>query len=88
LAVFLGDRRSRLYYAAILFAAYLFWLILSLELRSWAALLPLVTAPLARKNVRLCFAIQDRREFNSLLARSAGLQLAFALVAAVAITVS
>lgn len=65
--------------------AYAFWLFLAADLGASAAMLPLLTVPFAWKNVKDCFQIEDRREFNNLLARSAGLQVAFGALACLAL---
>lgn len=83
LAVRLGDRASRFYVSLLAFLPYFCWLPLAADLHSAWAALPFLSIPLAIANVRACFRIEDRREFNALLARSAGLQLVFGILASI-----
>ena len=48
-------------------------------------LLPLLSLPLACKNAFFCGQIKDRLEFNGLLARTAGLQAFFGLLALISL---
>lgn len=85
LAVRLGDRASRYYVAVLEFAPYLCWTPLALGLSGWQAWLPFASLPLAAANTFKVFRIHDRREFNSLLAKCAALQLLFGLLATAAL---
>jgi 1,4-dihydroxy-2-naphthoate polyprenyltransferase len=88
LAVRLGDEASRWYYAILLFLPYLCWLPVAYGMRPWFALLPFLSLPLAVKNARAGFRIQNRREFNPLLGKTAALQLLFGLLASLALVFS
>ncbi len=89
LAVRLGDRNSRIYVAALAFLPYLCWIPVVAQLgATFPSFLPFLSLPLAVANTRACFRIQNRREFNFLLARSAALQLAFGLLATIALVCS
>jgi 1,4-dihydroxy-2-naphthoate octaprenyltransferase len=88
LAVRLGDSNSRNYYALIVLLAYVFWIFIAVEIKSIWMILPILTAPLAWKNVKKCYQIEDRKEFNSLLAKSALLQMLFGILACIALVVS
>lgn len=89
LAVRLGDHNSRVYVAALAFLPYLCWVPVVADLGgSVATFLPYLSLPLAVANTRECFRIEDRREFNLLLARSAGLQLVFGLLASFSLVLS
>jgi 1,4-dihydroxy-2-naphthoate octaprenyltransferase len=88
LAVRLGDRASRFYVGALSFLPYLCWLPVALEIGGWLAWLPLLSIPLAAANTVSCFRISDRRKFNGLLGRCAGLQLAFGILATIALVFS
>lgn len=85
LAVRMGDARARQYYAALLFLPYLCWLPIAYNLHSWLAALPFLSLPLAIKNARAGFTIEDRRQFNPLLGKTAALQLLFGLLASIAL---
>ena len=85
LAVRLGDRGSRIYYSVLLFLPYFAWVPISLSLEGRWGFLPYLSVPLAVANARTCFRVQDRREFNPLLARTAALQLLFGALASVAL---
>lgn len=85
LAVRLGDRGSRFYYSALVFLPYLLWLPLQMRLGGSFGFLPLLSLPLAFSNVDTCFRIQDRRQFNRLLGKTAALQLLFGILAVVAL---
>lgn len=85
LAVRLGDRASRWYYAALVFLPYLFWIPLFLRLPYLEALFPFASLPLAFANASACFRIRDRRDFNALLGRTAALQLLFGILACLAL---
>jgi 1,4-dihydroxy-2-naphthoate octaprenyltransferase len=88
LAVKLGDHKSRIYYAGVLLAAYSCWTAVGISVGHWLGFIPLLTLPIAIHNVRACFSIQDRREFNALLAKSAALQVIFGIVASTALAIS
>ena len=88
LAVRLGDRSSRYYVGMLEFLPYLCWLPIARELGGWLAWLPYLSLPLAAANTVACFKIEDRREFNGLLGRCAGLQLVFGLLASIALVFS
>jgi 1,4-dihydroxy-2-naphthoate octaprenyltransferase len=88
LAVRLGDRASRFYYAILELLPYLCWAPLASSIPGSFAFLPYFSLPLALLNSVACFRIQDRREFNGLLARSAALQLVFGLLATLALVLS
>jgi len=77
LAVRIGDRASRWYYAALVVSPFLFWIPFFLKLSPVLATLPFLSIPLASANIRACFRIRDRRDFNDLLGRTAALQLVF-----------
>lgn len=81
LAVRLGDKGSRWYYAALCFLPFFFWVPFASRLPMHSAFLPFLAFPLAVNNVNRCFGISDRREFNGLLAKTAGLQLLFGALA-------
>lgn len=81
LAVRLGDKGSRWYYATLTFLPYFFWVPFAARLPLYSAFLPFLTFPLAMKNASRCFEITDRREFNGLLAKTAALQLLFGALA-------
>ncbi len=80
LSVRLGDHASRVYYSLLLFLPYLCWLALARGNSNYFYL-PMLSLPLALLNARTCFAIEDRRHFNPLLARTALLQLVFGSLA-------
>lgn len=82
LAVRLGDRASRVYYAVLLFAPYLCWLAFLPLVPGLYGYLPFFSIPLAFLNARRGFTIQYRPDFNSLLGKTAALQLLFGLLAA------
>ena len=88
LAVRLGDRSSRIYVSMLSFLPYFCWLPVARELGGFLALLPVLSLPLALANVLACFRVVDRRDFNSLLGRCAGLQLAFGLLASLSLVLS
>ncbi len=88
LAVRMGDRASRAYYAALEFLPFLCWAPLAAAIPGTFAFLPYFALPLAALNSFACFRIRDRREFNGLLARSAALQLLFGLLASLALVLS
>lgn len=88
LAVRLGDRASRFYVGTLEFLPYLCWLPIARQTGGWFAWLPYLSLPLAAANTVACFRITDRREFNGLLGRCAGLQLVFGLLASIALVLS
>lgn len=88
LAVRLGDRSSRVYVGVLAFLPYLCWVPVARALPGAAAFLPFLSLPLATANTVACFRVQDRRDFNGLLARCAGLQLVFGLLASLALVLS
>jgi 1,4-dihydroxy-2-naphthoate octaprenyltransferase len=88
LAVRLGDRMARSYVAALYFLPYFFWLPIALTLPAAWALAPFLSLPLAITNARAALKIEERRRFNDLLARSAGLQLLFGLLVTLALVFS
>ncbi len=88
LAVRLGDKASRIYVAALLFLPYLCWWAVMAPLHEFTAYLPYLSLPLAVANSLACFRITDRRDFNGLLARCAGLQLLFGLLASFALVLA
>lgn len=85
LAVRLGDRGSRFYYAFLVIAPFFLWLPLQMRLNGPVAFLPLLSLPLALINADRCFRIEDRRQFNALLGKTAALQMLFGLLAVVAL---
>jgi 1,4-dihydroxy-2-naphthoate octaprenyltransferase len=88
LAVRLGDQGSRRYIAALLFLPFFFWMPIGKDMTGIAGLLPILALPLAAANTVACFRIRDRRNFNVLLARCAGLQLVFGLLASASLVLS
>jgi 1,4-dihydroxy-2-naphthoate octaprenyltransferase len=88
LAVRLGDRGSRAYITALYFLPFFCWMPIARNMTGIAALLPLLAVPLASANTVALFRIVDRRSFNVLLGRSAGLQLVFGLLASVSLVLS
>lgn len=88
LAVRLGDRASRVYISVLFFLPFFCWMPLAKNLAGVPALLPLLALPLASANTVACFRIEDRRKFNALLARCAGLQLVFGVLASLALVLS
>lgn len=88
LAVRIGDRGSRFYYAALVFLPFLIWCPVGSVLSAPLRWLPFLSLPLALLNTREVFAIQDRRQFNRLLGKTAGLQLVFGLLATLALVFS
>lgn len=88
IAVRIGDHNSRVYYTALLFLPYLCWLPIALNLQSFWSALPFLSLPLAFANAKECFRIEDRKEFNTLLAKTAALQLLFGILASLALVVS
>jgi 1,4-dihydroxy-2-naphthoate polyprenyltransferase len=88
LAVRLGEKAARVYVAVLVFLPYFCWLPFSVSLRSRLALFPFVTLPLAISISQAVFRIEDRRRFNTLLGKSAGLQLIFGLLASAALVFS
>lgn len=88
LAVRMGDRGSRIYYALLVVLPYFFWVPFFLRLPVLPAFLPLLSLPIARRNAMICMRIQDRREFNFLLAKTALLQLFFGLLATISLVIS
>lgn len=87
-AVRLGDRASRVYYSILELLPYLCWAPVASVIPGVFAFLPYFSLPLALLNIFACFRIQDRRDFNGLLARSAALQLLFGLLASLALVLS
>lgn len=88
LAVRLGDRNSRFYYAATVLLPFLIWLPYGMQIGGLSFLLPYLALPLAFKNILACFKTVDRREFNSLLGKSAGLQLLFGILLSISLVVA
>lgn len=88
LAVLMGDHASRIYYALVLVLAFTFWTFVAFEMGSLAGLLPFLAVPLAWKNAKACLTISDRREFNTLLARSAAVQVLFGALACISLLVA
>lgn len=88
LAVRLGDKASRFYYMALEFLPFACWIPVGIRIPGWVGWLPLLALPLAVVNTRRCFLIEDRREFNALLAKSAALQLLFGLLASASLIAS
>jgi 1,4-dihydroxy-2-naphthoate octaprenyltransferase len=88
LCVRMGDAVSRRYYAALLFLPYLCWLPVAYKMPIWWILLPALSLPLAFKNRKTVFQIQERRKFNGLLAKTAALQLLFGLLASFSLVMS
>lgn len=84
----MGDQASRAYYGVLAFLPYFCWWPLAEGIPSPHAYLPFFSLPLAILNSVSCFRIIDRRDFNSLLARTAGLQLLFGLLASAALVIS
>ena len=83
LAVWMGDRGSRIYYSLLILGVFVLWLAETrLNPFFW---LPLLTLPLALRNIQQVNAIQERRLFNRLLGASAGLQISFGLLAAISL---
>jgi len=83
MAVRLGERRAKFEIAALLAVPFLlgaFWIA-----RGWllAGLLPLVFAPMAVSLVRDVFRTTPSRAYNAFLARSAKIQMGFALLLSV-----
>jgi 1,4-dihydroxy-2-naphthoate octaprenyltransferase len=88
LAVRLGDRASRYYVGVLEFLPYLCWLPLAINIGGWQSWLPYLSLPLAAANTAACLRITDRRQFNGLLGKCAGLQLVFGLLASIALVSS
>jgi 1,4-dihydroxy-2-naphthoate octaprenyltransferase len=85
LAVRLGDRGSRFYYSILVTLPYLLWLPIQMRLGGAFSFLPLLSLPLAVANADSCFRIQDRRQFNKLLGKTAALQMLFGVLAIIAL---
>ncbi|MGZ3692973.1 MAG: 1,4-dihydroxy-2-naphthoate polyprenyltransferase [Bdellovibrionota bacterium] len=83
LAVRLGDRGSRAYYSILVLLPFLLWLPLQMRLGGTLNFLPLLSLPLAFANIDACLRIQDRRQFNRLLGKTAALQMLFGLLAVI-----
>jgi 1,4-dihydroxy-2-naphthoate octaprenyltransferase len=80
LAVRLGKAGARNEIAILIFLPYLLGALWFYPGYSWAALLPLLTLPLAVKLVKSVFNTEPSAEYNRFLAMSAGLHLAFGLL--------
>lgn len=87
-SVRIGDRASRYYYSFLLFIPYIFWFPVAQSIHSWIAYLPILSLPLAIANTRNCFAIKDRKQFNALLGKTAALQCAFGILAALSMVIT
>ena len=85
LAVRLGDLLSRVYVAILSFLPYFCWWPVAREMSGLVAYLPYLSLPLAAVNTLACFRVVNRRDFNGLLGRCAGLQLVFGLLASLAL---
>jgi 1,4-dihydroxy-2-naphthoate polyprenyltransferase len=75
LAVRMGDRGSRIYFSILQILPYFFWIPLA-KMLPWG-FLPFLALPIGFLNIYQALQIQDRREFNALLAKVAAHQLAF-----------
>lgn len=85
LSLRMGETWARRYYAGLLFLPFFCWAPIAWDISHWLTALPLLALPLAGKAAHEAFRIQDRREFNQLLARTAALQLLFGALACVAL---
>ena len=85
LAVRLGRPATRLFYTAEVLAPFL--LLPTLGRLGWPAALPLLALPLAIGLIRRFHQNPPGRVFNAILAATAGLQLAFALLLSLAFTI-
>ncbi len=88
LAVRFGAKAARWEYAGLLAFAYAMLAVLGLARTSWeAAIFPLATFPLAVRLIRTVFASSDGPTLNAALARTAALEVVFALLLAVGLLV-
>jgi len=78
LSLRMGDTISRYYFGALVFAP--FFLLFYLVADSLIWLLPLLAFPLAFFLFKQVLGIKDRREFNSILGKTAGLQILFSFL--------
>lgn len=78
LSLRMGDFSSRLYYGALVFAPFILLLVLAADSILW--LIPFLSFPFAVVLFRKVLGIVDRREFNSILGKTAALQIIFSLL--------
>lgn len=88
LSLRIGDTNSRFYYAATVLLPFLIWFPFGYRLGGISFLLPYLAIPLAIKNILSCFKIEDRRQFNPLLGKSAGVQLLFGIFLSLALVLA
>lgn len=86
LAVFLGERRTRLLYAALITVPYLLVILLALAGRPWAAL-AVLSAPLAVRSVRPVLDGANGRDLISVLRDTGLTELVFAVLLTVGLVI-
>jgi 1,4-dihydroxy-2-naphthoate octaprenyltransferase len=87
LAVMLGERRTRLEYAALLLVAFIVPVVLVAAGRGLAVLLPLVALPVASPLLRTVRTSSEPRQLNLVLKGTARLALIFGLLFAAGLTI-
>jgi 1,4-dihydroxy-2-naphthoate octaprenyltransferase len=85
LSVRMGDRGSRIYFSILQVFPYFFWIPLS-KMIPWG-FLPFLAIPSGIMNIIKVFKIQDRKEFNFLLAKVAAHQLIFGALVVIAMVI-
>lgn len=88
LAVRMGEPAAKIYYTTLIFLPLFIWLPFAASLQTIWGFLPFAVIPLASRAAIQCFQIQDRREYNKLLARTALVQLLFGVLITVSLVVS
>jgi len=87
LAVMLGDRRTRLEYAALLLAAFVVPVVLVAAGRGLPVLLPLLALPIASRLLRTVRTFSEPRQLNLVLKGTARLALIFGLLFAAGLAI-
>jgi 1,4-dihydroxy-2-naphthoate octaprenyltransferase len=87
LAVLMGDKLTRYYFAGLIVVAYVVVLVLAWQ-NSLLWLLPCLTAPMAAKLVQGLWRATQAQEFNVCLAATARLHMLFGALLALGIAIS